>query len=63
MQTRRRPIQFDVLLECGILSYCFLHLRCADCTREKLVAFSCELHGFCSSCDARRTAETRRAPC
>jgi Transposase zinc-binding domain len=48
----------DAFLECGILAHGFLRLRCAACTHEKLVAFSCKRRGFCPSCGARRMAET-----
>jgi hypothetical protein len=50
--------EFDAFLECGILAYGFLRLRCAECAHEKLVAFSCKRRGFCPSCGARRMAET-----
>jgi len=50
--------EFDAFLECGILARGFLRLRCADCGHEKLVAFSCKKRGFCTSCGARRMAET-----
>ena len=50
--------EFDAFLECGILAHGFLRLRCADCTHEKLVAFSCKPRGFCPACGARRMAET-----
>jgi hypothetical protein len=33
-------------------------LRCGDCGRGKLVAFSCKRRGFCPSCGARRMAQT-----
>ena len=42
--------EFDAFLECGILAYGFLRLRCTDCSHEKLVAFSCKWRGFCPSC-------------
>ncbi|WP_218132308.1 transposase zinc-binding domain-containing protein [Nitrosomonas sp. Nm33] len=42
--------EFDAFLECGILAHGFLRLRCADCSHEKLVAFSCKRRGFCPSC-------------
>ena len=42
--------EFDAFLECGVLAHGFLRLRCADCTHEKLVAFSCKRRGFCPSC-------------
>jgi len=32
----------DAFLECGVLAYGFLRLRCVDCIHEKLVAFSCK---------------------
>ena len=50
--------EFDAFLECGILAHGFLRLRCDDCGHDKLVAFSCKRRGFCSSCGARRTAQT-----
>ena len=48
----------DVFLECDILAYGFLRLRCADCAHEKLLAFSCKRRGFCPSCVGRRMAQT-----
>ena len=50
--------EFDAFLQCGILAHGFLRLRCADCAHEKLLAFSCKKRGFCTSCGARRMAET-----
>ena len=50
--------EFDAFLECGILAHGFLRLRCGDCSHDKLVAFSCKRRGFCSSCGARRMAQT-----
>ena len=50
--------EFDAFLKCGILAHGFLRLRCGDCGHDKLVAFSCKRRGFCSSCGARRTAQT-----
>jgi len=50
--------EFDAFLECGILAHGFLRLRCADCGLDKLVAFSCKRRGFCTSCGARRMAQT-----
>jgi Transposase zinc-binding domain len=50
--------EFDTFLECGILAHGFLRLRCGDCARDKLVAFSCKRRGFCPSCGARRMSET-----
>ena len=45
-------------LECGILSYGFLRLRCPDCNESRTVAFSCKGRGFCPSCMARRMTAT-----
>ena len=50
--------EFDAFLECGILAHGFLRLRCGDCGRDKLVAFSCKRRGFCPSCGARRMSQT-----
>lgn len=50
--------EVEAYLECGILAYGFLRVRCAECAREKLVAFSCKRRGFCPSCGARRMAGT-----
>ena len=50
--------EFDAFLECGILAYGFLRLRCGGCVHDKLVAFSCKRRGFCPSCGARRMAQT-----
>ncbi|MBP6219331.1 MAG: transposase zinc-binding domain-containing protein, partial [Oligoflexales bacterium] len=45
-------------LECGVLAYGFIRLKCEDCTMEHLVAFSCKKRGFCPSCGGKRMAET-----
>ena len=45
-------------LECGILAYGFLRLRCPDCNESRTVAFSCKGRGFCPSCMARRMTDT-----
>lgn len=50
--------EFEAFLKCGILAHGFLRLKCDDCKREKLVAFSCKKRGFCSSCGGRRMAES-----
>ncbi|SDZ13778.1 transposase zinc-binding domain-containing protein [Nitrosomonas sp. Nm33] len=54
--------EFDAFLECGILAHGFLRLRCADCSHEKLVAFSCKRRGFCPSYGGRRMAQTAASP-
>ncbi len=38
--------EFDAFLECGILAYGFLRLRCGDCGHDQLLAFSCTGRGF-----------------
>jgi len=45
-------------LECGILAYGFLRLRCPECNTSRTVVFSCKGRGFCPSCMARRMAAT-----
>ena len=45
-------------LECGILAYGFLRVRCEDCGESRVVAFSCRKRGFCPSCLGRRMADT-----
>ena len=45
-------------LECGILAYGFVRVKCDECKNEQLVAFSCKKRGFCPSCGAKRMAET-----
>ena len=50
--------EFDAYLDCGILAHGFLRVRCADCAREKLVAFSCKRRGYCPFCGARRMAKS-----
>ncbi len=50
--------EFDAFLECGILAHGFVHLRCADCGHDKLVAFSYKRRGFCPSCGVRRMSQT-----
>ncbi|MFO0690425.1 MAG: transposase [Myxococcota bacterium] len=45
-------------LECGVLAHGFLRVRCDDCGKDRLVAFSCKGRGFCPSCGGRRMADT-----
>jgi hypothetical protein len=45
-------------LECGILAYGFVRVRCTGCGHDRLVAFSCKGRGFCPSCGGRRMADT-----
>jgi hypothetical protein len=45
-------------LTCGILAHGFLRVRCDDCGRERLVAYSCKTRSCCPSCGARRMSDT-----
>ena len=45
-------------LTCGILAHGFLRVRCDDCGRERLIAYSCKTRSLCPSCGARRMADT-----
>jgi ribosomal protein S27E len=45
-------------LECGQLRFGFLEVRCEECRRLELVAFSCKGRGWCPSCTTRRSIET-----
>lgn len=63
-QSEGRPLpeyvigEFEAYLKCGILAHGFLRLKCKDCTKEKIVAFSCKKRGFCPRCAAKRMIET-----
>jgi hypothetical protein len=63
-QQRGRPVpgfveeEFRAFLECGVLEYGFLRLRCQACGRDRLLAFSCKGRAFCPCCCGRRTADT-----
>jgi hypothetical protein len=50
--------EFDAYLKCGMLSYGLVRLRCDDCAREQIVAFSCKKRGFCPSCWGKRMSES-----
>ncbi len=45
-------------LECGLLQFGFLRVRCSRCGLDRLVAFSCKGRGFCPSCVGHRMADT-----
>ena len=49
--------EFREFLTCGVLTHGFTRLRCADCTFERLLPFSCKRRGFCPSCGGRRMAK------
>ncbi len=44
-------------LKCGI-AHGFARVHCQACGDELVVAFSCKRRGICSSCTARRMADT-----
>ena len=46
--------EFEAYLQCGILDHGFARVRCAGCTYQRLVPFSCKGRGFCPSCGGRR---------
>src|SRR5688572_22827162 len=50
--------EFRSFLECGVLEYGFLRLRCDTCQRDRLLPFSCKGRCVCSSCCGRRMADT-----
>lgn len=50
--------EFRSYLECGILAYGFIRVKCSDCGKEKLVPFSCKKRGFCPCCCGKRMNET-----
>jgi hypothetical protein len=63
-QQRGRPVpgfvedEFRGFLQCGVLEYGFLRLRCQTCGFSRLLAFSCKGRAFCTSCGGRRMADT-----
>jgi hypothetical protein len=62
-EAEQRPLpeyvlnEFEAYLKCGILAHGFIRLKCAACSEETVVAFSCKKRGFCPSCCAKRMAE------
>jgi hypothetical protein len=50
--------EFRRYLDCGILERGLVRIRCTECPRERLVAFSCKTRGVCPSCTSRRMANT-----
>src|SRR4030095_16728122 len=50
--------EFRAFLQCGVLEYGFLRLRCRACGFNRLLAFSCKGRAFCPSCCGRRMADT-----
>jgi hypothetical protein len=51
-------VELTRYLECGILTYGFVRVRCSACRCDRVVAFSCKGRGFCPSCGGRRMADT-----
>ena len=49
-------------LQCGILSYGLVRVRCDDCGLSRAVPFSCTKRGFCPSCLGRRMVDTAARP-
>jgi len=49
---------FGSFLDCGDLTKGFARVHCPKCGLDGVVAFSCKQRGLCTSCDARRMADT-----
>ncbi len=55
-----RPVVQEVVekyLDCGNQKCSFAWIRCGDCASERLLTFSCKVHGFCPSCHAKSREE------
>ena len=55
-----RPIIGEVVrnyLTCGDLKNGFARVRCGDCSKEYLLAFSCKGRWFCPSCHAKKVVQ------
>jgi hypothetical protein len=53
-----RPVAIrsvEDFLSCGRLQGGFARIRCDQCRKEHLLAFSCRTRNFCSSCQAKRS--------
>ena len=44
-------------LECGLLRYGMVTVKCEECLELSLIAFSCKKRGWCPSCTTRRAVE------
>ena len=44
-------------LECGLLRYGMVEMKCEECLVLSLIAFSCKKRGWCPSCTTRRAVE------
>ena len=49
---------FEAFLACGDIKQGFMRMKCPVCGEESVAAYSCKCRGFCSSCGAKRSAET-----
>ena len=62
LRARVRPVALrrrrghGQVLACGIIEHGFARIRCDDCAREYLLAFSCKRRYFCPNCHAKRLA-------
>ena len=45
-------------LDCGLYENGFARIRCPECAKEYLLAFSCKTRELCPSCAAKRSAAT-----
>ncbi len=45
-------------LDCGLFENGFARIRCPECAKEYLLAFSCKTRELCPSCAAKRSAAT-----
>ena len=53
-----RPVvvrSVEEFLSCGRLQGGFARIRCTQCRKEHLLAYSCRTRNFCSSCQAKRS--------
>jgi hypothetical protein len=50
--------EFQAYLQCGMLAFGLLRLKCSDCKHKNIVAVSCKKRGFCPSCCAKRMSES-----
>ena len=50
--------ELRAFLDCGLLCHGFCRVRCNDCGRDALVAYSCKGRGFCPACGTRRMVDT-----
>ena len=44
-------------LECGLLRYGFVEVKCEGCRQLSLIALSCKKRGWCPACTTRRAVE------